>query len=144
MGVIRKLHSVAGCALVQLEHCLGFSHCSHMCPYSWHLLQKIGSWMSFVMTTHEFAMKTCSVRSWLAALGVAHSTLMLAVFCPGDHLSGFLIHDVATITPLSSLCLASMENSWVLSLGEKEPSHSMNSLPLGMCIVGSLLCFRSA
>ena len=82
--------------------------------------------MSFMMTMHEFAMKTYSMRSWLAAPGVAHGTLTLAVFCPGDRLSGFLIHDAATITPLSSLCLASMVHSWALSLGEKEPLHGIN------------------
>ena len=38
-GLLGKLHLVTGCALVQLEHHLGFSHCSHMCPYSRHLLQ---------------------------------------------------------------------------------------------------------
>ena len=82
--------------------------------------------MSFMMTTCEFAMKTHSVRSQLAALGVAHSTLMLAVFCLGDCLSGFLIHDATTIAPLSSLCLASMVCSWLLSSGEKEPLHGTN------------------
>ena len=100
-GLLGKLHSVAGCALAQLEHCLGFLHCSHMCLYSWHLLQ-------------------------LAVLGVAYSTLMLAVFWPGDRLSGFLIHDATTIAPLSSLCSASMVHSWASSSGEKEPLHGMN------------------
>ena len=82
--------------------------------------------MSFMMTMHEFAMKTHSVRSQLAVLGVAHSTLMLAVFCLGDCLSGFLIHDTTTITPLSTLCSVLMVHSWSSSSGEKEPSHGMN------------------
>ena len=79
-----------------------------------------------MMTMCEFTMKICSVRSQLAALSVAHGTLILAVFCLGDHLSGFLIHDATTIAPLSSLCLASMVCSWASSSGEKELLHGTN------------------
>ena len=82
--------------------------------------------MSLVMMMCELAMKTHSVRSRLAVLGVAQRTLTLAVFWPGECLSGFLIHITTTIAPLSRLWSASIVHSWVSSSGEKEPLHGTN------------------
>ena len=97
-----------------------------MWPYSWHLLHRMGSWVSLVMTTLEFEMKIRSIRRWLATMGEVQKTLTFAVFWFGAWCSGFLIHEAAMMEPSLRLCSDSNVLRWSLFPGEKEPLHGMN------------------
>ena len=76
--------------------------------------------------TLEFAIKIHSVSRWFVVMGDEQKTLTFTVFWLGAWHSGFLIHEATTIEPTSRLCSISSTLSWLLSSGEKEPSHGTN------------------
>ena len=73
------VYAVVRCSFAHFAQCSELMHLSHMCPYSWHLLQQMGSWMSLLTTMCAFEMKMHSVRSLLATSAEVQDSFTLEV-----------------------------------------------------------------
>jgi hypothetical protein len=117
--------------LQQCAQISAFLQLARMWPYSWQLLHRIGSWMSFKTVIIWPCTDTLSLRRQLADLASAQVTFSVATCWFRDRLSGLLIQLAEVMAPLLRLQLVSMLAICLASLGLKSPVQGTNFMISG-------------